>query len=123
MKVIGSFMAFQIANKILIFSYENKEINKNLEINFDESKVINNLINIENKYLIYLDNINLNKLVLENFEQTYYRFFIEEPSFIFNLHKNLIIFGNKNGDIQILELKSKNIKLYFSKNKNLIRVN
>ena len=118
MKVVGSFIAFQITNKILIFNYENKEINKKKEINFDETKAINNLINIENKYLVYLDKANLNKLVLENFYLSNYNFLIEEPSFIFNLCQNLIIIGNENGDIQIVELRSQNtIKSICFKNK------
>ena len=121
MKVLKEYIALKLPNKILILSYKNNEINKKKEIMIEESIIKDDIINIENKYLIYLDNNNINQLIFEDKDEIYHKIYkhsIENPSFIFNLYHNIVIIGNEYGDIQIYEINRENIKsLYFEKNK------
>ena len=121
MKVLKEYIALKLPNKILILSYKNNEINKKKEIMIEESIIKDDIINIENKYLIYLDNNNINQLIFEDKDEIcpkIYKHSIENPSFIFNLYHNIVIIGNECGDIQIYEINRENIKsLYFEKNK------
>jgi hypothetical protein len=54
----------------------------------------------------FLDNNDLNFVVLETYKLLFNNgIFVKNPEFIFTIYNNMILIGNENGDIQILELK------------------
>lgn len=111
MKVVTPYISFQSQKKVIIYKLdlEKNEINKKNEFILTEPIINDKLINIDNKILCFHDCNGLNFYSFDNCQIYLYKdIFIRSPNFIFSLYKNIIVIGNENGDIQVLEIKAIN---------------
>lgn len=111
MKVISPYIALQTLKTIEIFKFQNNKIEFTSEIPLENNSSISiNLINIEKQFLLLLDN---NILKWQNLKDNRLyimsNIFPQNAKFIFNLYNNIIIIGNENGNIGILELNGEKI--------------
>jgi esterase/lipase len=120
-KVISPYIAIQTLSQIIIFKYENDKLDKIKEVNLKAGENISyNLINIEKKYFSFLDNNDLNFVSLDTYKLLFNNgIFVKNPKFIFTIYNNMILIGNENGDIQILELKNQILKTILFKEAKL----
>ena len=111
MKVISPYIALQTTKAIEIFKFQNDKIEFTGQIPLENNSSISiKLINIEKQFLLLLDN---NILKWQNLKDnrlyTMSNTFPRNAKFIFNLYNNIIIIGNENGNIGILELYGEKI--------------
>jgi len=93
-----------IKHKLLIFEFINKKFNIIKELNGKILDINNNLISIEDKYLLFLDENYINIIIVESLTTKYIEHLIENPYYFFKLFNNQIIIGNQFGNVKLIEL-------------------
>jgi esterase/lipase len=119
----GDYGNMAVINSLIVLYYPYKKqllfirnINGKLEviysINHEILDVKNNLISVEDKCVAFMDKFKFNVLIIERDDKQNiikldikdYVHFFNEPFYIFKIYNNLLIIGDKSGEIRIYEV-------------------
>ena len=122
MKIIDKFIVVHSLinnnnNLIEIYNYVNNQFNKLKEYSFKNrmTNIRNNILFLKNKYIVLLDEFELNIIDIENFTDKYMKHNFNNPKYIFELYNDLILIGDNVGNIKVLEHKNENLNTFISK--------